>query len=115
MVQRSDERDKDIKEWDDRYIDVLDDIEPILFTWKGDEDSHIGYSAQRVQKALDKHGVDGFVRDAEGHLALNYQELAVLLHAKVRKQQEEIISLTERLKRAERTIEKLCESLNFQP
>ena len=115
LVQRSDERDKDIKEWDDRYIDVLDDIEPILFTWKGDEEPHIGYSAQRVQKALDKHGVDGFVRDADGHLALNYQELAVLLHVKVRKQQEEIISLTERLTRAERIIEKLCEFHNYQP
>lgn len=114
LVQRSDERDKNIKEWDDRYLDVLDDIEPILYTWKGSEEPHIGYSAQRVQKALDKHGVSGFVRDAEGHLALNYQELAVLLHAKVKRQQEEITSLTERLTRAERTIEKLCESLSYQ-
>jgi len=115
LVQRSDERDKNIKEWDDRYLDVLDDIEPILYTWKDSKEPHIGYSAQRVQKALDKHGVEGFVRDAEGHLALNYQELAVLLHAKVRRQQEEIISLTERLTRAERIIEKLCEFHNYQP
>ena len=43
VTQRSDERLKNIRPYESAYDDVLDDLEPITFTWKeNDSQEHIG-------------------------------------------------------------------------
>lgn len=84
VTQRSDERLKDIGEYDSRYDDLLDQLTPITFTWKDDESKceHVGLGAQTVQKALTDLGLDdsGFVRsDSDGILSINYMALSVML------------------------------------
>lgn len=107
VTQTSDERLKDVIEWDDRYIDALDDIEPVLYRWaSGDSGVYAGFIAQRVKKALEAHGLDpsGIVEDGES-LTLHYDSIFSLLTAKVKKQQKKIEDLETRLAR----LEKLCE------
>ena len=107
LTQTSDERLKNVLEWDDRYLDALDEIEPVLFRWiKGDSGIYAGFVAQQVKQALEKHGLNsiGIVGDGE-HLTLHYDSIFTLLMAKVKRQQKKIDDLEKRLER----LEKLCE------
>ena len=108
VTQTSDERLKNVIEWDDRYIDALDDIEPVLYRWaSGDSGVYAGFIAQRVKKALEAHGLDpsGIVEDGE-YLTLHYDSIFTLLMAKVKRQQKKIEDLETRLERLEKI---LCE------
>lgn len=107
----SDETKKDIVEWDEKYDNLLDLVEPILFTWKNSEDKkyHVGVSAQKLQKALNDCGIEnsGMVVGDEGNLSVSYNELTVLLIDKVKEQQKTIESLEDRIARLERIVEGL--------
>lgn len=108
LIQTSDERLKNVEEWDDRYLDALDDIEPVLYKWKnGESGTHAGFIAQQVKQALKNHGLDptGIVEDGE-HLTLHYDSIFSLLTAKVKKQQKKIEDLEKRIERLEAL---LCE------
>ena len=108
LTQTSDERLKDVLEWDDRYIDALDDIEPVLYKWiNGESGVHAGFIAQKVKQALEEHGLDpiGIVEDGE-YLTLHYDSIFSLLMAKVKRQQKKIEDLETRLERLEKI---LCE------
>jgi hypothetical protein len=98
---------KNVLEWDDRYIDALNEIEPVLFRWtNNDSGIYAGFIAQKVKQALENHGLDpsGIVGDGE-HLTLHYDSIFTLLMAKVKRQQAKIDDLEKRLER----LEKRCE------
>ena len=103
VTQTSDARLKNIVEWDDRYLDALDDIEPVMYKWiNGENGIHAGFIAQKVKQALEKHGLDptGIVGDGE-YLTLNYDSIFALYAAKVKRQQKQIENLEKRLERLE--------------
>ena len=109
VQQSSDERIKDIQEWDDRYDLILDAISPILYSMKSGDDTknHIGFSAQKVQKAISDLGIEnsGIVTDGGIYLSLDYNSLFSLLVNKVKKQQEKIDELEQRISRLEKLME----------
>ena len=55
-IGSSDERLKDIVDWNDDYDNFLMELEPICYTWKEGEDKriHTGFGAQTVKKLLQK-------------------------------------------------------------
>lgn len=55
----SDERlKKNIRSYDQRFIDMYPDLEPVLYELKNfSNGSHCGLIAQRVKEAMDKHGI----------------------------------------------------------
>ncbi len=106
VTQRSDEHWKNIEEWDDRYTELLDDLEPIVFRWKDSEDQkqHVGLGARHTKALLEKHGLEdsGFVHVTdEDEYSLVYSELTVMLLKKVQEQQKTIDALEKRLERLE--------------
>lgn len=108
----SDERLKNIVEWDGRYDRLLDCLEPILFSFKSDATGkkHIGVSAQKVLETLDDLGItdSGIVDGGEDiYYSVAYNELTTLLINKVKRQQEEIDYLKNRLARLEKIVEGL--------
>ena len=108
VTQMSDERLKNCLEWDDRYLNALDDIEPVLYRWvSGDSGVYAGFIAQNVKQALESQGLDpsGIVENGK-HLTLHYDSIFSLLMAKVKRQQQEIENLEKRLERLEKI---LCE------
>ena len=55
----SDERDKNITELDERYLNAFHKLNVITYRWKNDpEKLHIGFSAQAVKRAMNTHGID---------------------------------------------------------
>jgi hypothetical protein len=107
LTQTSDERLKNVLEWDDRYLEVLDEIEPVLYRWvNGESGVHAGFIAQKVKQALENHGLDSFgIVEGGDYLTLHYDSIFSLLMAKVQRQQKKIDDLEKRLER----LEKLCE------
>lgn len=109
VQQSSDERLKNIHEWDDRYDLILDAISPILYGMKGGDDTknHIGFSAQKVQKAISDLGIEdsGIVTDGGMYLSLDYNSIFTLLVNKVKKQQKKIDELEARITRLETLME----------
>lgn len=106
----SDERYKDIEEWDDRYDQLIDRIEPIRFKWKNSKEKtrHIGVSAQKVKAALEDLGItdSGIVGGSEeSSYLVAYNELTTLLIGKVKRQQKKIDELEERISRLEKLME----------
>ena len=105
------ERLKNVLDWDERYDRLIDQIEPIRFTFKDDnQKEHIGVSAQKVLSLLDDLEItdSGIVEGSEDTFySVAYNELTTLLIRKVKKQQSEIKSLQERLERLEKIVEGL--------
>ena len=87
VSQRSDERLKNVRAYEDAYDDVIDELEPITFTWKdgSDECEHVGLGARKTKDILNKHGLTdaGFSRDIGGTYVMNYNELTVMLLKRV--------------------------------
>ena len=87
VTQRSDERLKNIRAYENAYDDVIDELEPITFTWKdgSDECEHVGLGARKTKDILNKHGLTdaGFSRDIGGTYVMNYNELTVMLLKRV--------------------------------
>ena len=117
LTQRSDERLKDFQEWDNRYDNILDNVEPQLYTWKGKEDKHVhvGLSAQKLKKAIEDEGItdSGIVTEDE-YLSIAYTELPLLMLRKIKKQQETIETLEAKVESLERKLDALCKFMNFQ-
>lgn len=118
LTQRSDERLKDFRPWDDRYDEILNLVEPQLYTWKEGTDRtvHVGLSAQKLKKAIEDCGItdSGIVADEE-YLAIAYMEIPLLMMRKVKKQQDTIADLENRIRALERRLESLCGYMNYQP
>lgn len=102
IQQASDENLKNIFEYDPKYDDLIDVLEPIIYTWKTRPDGNrlVGLGARKTAALLKMHGLEhsGFVginQDEDGNevYSIDYQELSVMLLHKVQKQQEEIKEL----------------------
>lgn len=93
-ITTSDERRKNIWQWDERFDSVIDQIEPIQFTWKeGDTQSkHIGVSAQKLRDILSRAGItdSGMVVDGDENLGVNYNDIFMLTVKRVQEQQRTI-------------------------
>lgn len=101
---------KDIVPIPDAYIRVFDNISPVLFRYKFEDDDaplHMGYTTQNVQSALSCAGMTGADMAALGNyenengeqrMALAYGELIALLHLKIKSLQNEINMIKENLK-----------------
>ena len=105
----SDERLKNIKEWDDRYDDLLNALDPILYSRKNDEEGNIqiGFSAQATQAALEELGIEGsgIVREnKDGYLGISYTDFIPLLVKRVKEQENRINVLEARLSALERRL-----------
>lgn len=98
---------KDIEAMPAAYGRVLDRLEPVRYRYKTEPDDgpvHLGYIAQDVEAALAAEGIDdaalvGRYTDEVGNvrLALAYEELIPLLHLVLRKQDERIKDLEDRI------------------
>ena len=55
--QTSDERIKDFYELDERYYNFFNKLTPMIYSYKGEDKKHCGYSAQAVKKALFESGL----------------------------------------------------------
>ena len=107
VTNRSDERLKDFEDWDDRYDEAFDAIEPRIFAWKKDRDKdnkphHIGVSAQATRRALEDAGIidSGIVEGEETeteYLNVDYNSIMMLAVKKIKDQQKQIDILMARL------------------
>ena len=110
VINRSDERQKNIKAWDQRYDQLISRLTPILYDWRNsrtDNKTHIGLGAQTVERELKRLGIENSSivhQEENGEYALNYTELSVLLLKKVKDQQTQIDALTARLEALERRL-----------
>ena len=116
ITQGSDERLKNIYQYDDRYDDLLEDLEPIIYAWKDRPDGsrYVGLGARKTAAILDKHGIkdSGFVGigiDDKGEevYGIDYTELSVMLLRKVQKQEKRIKELENTLYDVLKRLEKL--------
>lgn len=117
FINTSDERKKNFLSWDPAYDSLIDDLTPQLFKWKegGDDKINIGFSAQKVKKALEDRGIinSGIVHeDEDGYLSLNYNSLTLLLFNRIKTQDAEIKQLNDRIATLERMVQDLCKSMN---
>lgn len=105
LVQISDERLKDIQQWDTRYDDIFPKLSVIDFLWNsGDANRHhIGFSAQQIQRVLDELGIrdSGLVTDNDTP-AIEYNGIVALLVKRVQEQEKKISELEKRLEKLER-------------
>jgi hypothetical protein len=83
-----------------KYIDMLDDIDPVMFKFKDGDRLHGGYISQWVEESMTKHGITaeefgGFCKDAklddngdvidgEYIYSLRYSEFISIIHAKIK-------------------------------
>lgn len=117
FINTSDERKKNFLPWNPAYDSLIDDLTPQLFKWKegGDDKENIGFSAQKVKKALEDRGIteSGIVHeDEDGYLSLNYNSLTLLLFNRIKTQDAEIKQLNDRIATLERMVQNLCKSMN---
>lgn len=105
VTQRSDENLKNIWEYEAAYDDALDDLEPISYTWREDDDTsqHVGLGARHTRRILEEHGLynAGLVVDRNDLYSINYAELSVMLLKRVQDQTKQIKDLSARLERLE--------------
>lgn len=94
-IQTSDERKKDIiGGMDERYIQFLQRLKPILYRWKeNDNGTHVGFGAQQFEQALKDSGFakeeEFAVINEEGEMGLQYSEVIPVLVYAVQKLMEE--------------------------
>ena len=107
VTERSDERQKDIANWEDIDSLILN-MEPIRFSWKDDKTKkiHWGLGAQRTEKLLEKHGIHntGFVTDSGKEYSIAYSELAPMMLPTVQQNRRRIEALERRIAELERTV-----------
>lgn len=100
---------ENIEEIPQKYIDMLDDISPVIFKFKQGDRLHGGYISQWVEEAMNKHGITaeefgGFCKDqkvdenqnpieGEYQYSLRYAEFIPILHAKIKQLEKEIYEL----------------------
>lgn len=106
---------KNIEDIPDTFVAVWKELSPKVFKWNGlnstNQDYHFGLIAQDVIAAFEKYDLDyteyGFVNsftlpdDDTEYFGIAYDEYHMLTSLVVKKQQEKIDSLEERIKRLE--------------
>ena len=123
----SDERDKNITELDDRYLNAFDKLQIITYRWKNDpEKLHIGMSAQAARRALLEAGIDADNMSAIAHdfwtdevtneekerYSLIYEELIMLTIPVVQKHSVTLNDHTTKLINIEAQLESLKTELD---
>lgn len=115
--QASDENLKNVFEYDEKYDALVDELEPILYSWKSNPTKiHAGLGARKTAATVDRLGIEdcGFVgidHDENGNeiYSVDYQELAVMLLHKYQKEnkalKEQVSSLEDRLSKLEKRLE----------
>ena len=79
---------------DERYIQLLQRLKPILYRWKeNDNGIHVGFGAQQFEQALKDSGFakeeEFAVINEEGELGLQYSEVIPVLVYAIQKLMEE--------------------------
>ena len=100
----SDENLKNIYAYNDEYDRLLDDLEPITYTWKGrDGGEHVGLGARRTRQIIEDHGLvdSGLVTNNNDVYSIDYADLTAMLLKRVQDQTKQIKDLSARLERLE--------------
>ena len=114
--QASDEHLKNVYSYEDKYDELIEALEPIIYTWKDHPDGakYVGLGARKTKALLDKCGIEnsGFVsvhkeEGEEDVYSIDYNELSVMLLHKVQKQQAQIKELENTLADVLKRLEKL--------
>ena len=116
LTQRSDDRLKDYIEWDERYDQLFDALDPRVYHWKDTEEdtiTHLGLSAQSTRQAMDVLGIkDGIaIEGSDGIYSIDYKDITMLAVKRIKDQEQRISDLEARLAKAEAMIEKLTNAL----
>ena len=103
---------RDIANIDDKYIDVLDRLEPKEYKLKVNGDASLGFIAQDVLKITDSLGIDnppfvGGSGEGEDYYTLDYTQFIPILVRKCQKQDEEIRELKSETEELKSEIEEL--------
>lgn len=96
---------ENIQEMPQKYIDMLDDIEPVIFKFKDGDRLHGGYISQWIEESMEKHDIaaeefGGFCKDpkldeneeaieGEYEYSLRYSEFIPIIHAKMKQLNKE--------------------------
>lgn len=114
--QASDEHLKNVYPYEDKYDDLIEELEPITYAWKDHPGGakYAGLGARKTKSLLDKCGIEnsGFVsvhkeEGEEDVYSIDYNELSVMLLHKVQKQQAQIKELKNTLADVLKRLEKL--------
>lgn len=113
--QASDERKKNVYEYDERYDDLLEMLEPIIYEWKDHPTKkHVGLGARRTAELMQEIGIEdgGFVGididdTGEEVYSVDYQELTTMLLHTVQKQQNELDAMKKQLESVMERLERL--------
>lgn len=113
--QASDERKKNVYEYDERYDDLLEMLEPIIYEWKDHPTKkHVGLGARRTAELMQEIGIEdgGFVGididdTGEEVYSVDYQELTAMLLHTVQKQQNELDAMKKQLESVMERLERL--------
>ena len=104
IANGSDERlKKDIVEMDERFLDLLDRLEPKAYRFKdGDEYLHIGFIAQDVIKAMTDLGIEDQplvvgTGDGDDYYGLDYNQIIPILVGTVQKLKREVAELKKKV------------------
>jgi len=80
----------------EKSINIIKSLNPIEYTYKGNNDFHRGLSAQEVEKVLNENGIKNeiyFINKEDGRYMLNYSELIPDLINSIKYQQDQIEEL----------------------
>ena len=110
LTPSSDINKKNVHKWNKNYDSILDDFEPIEYTWKDDPDGlhKLGFSAQQILEVLHNHGIkDSAVSKVGEVTGLDYDSIITLLVKRVQEQTKTIETLKERVDKLEKMMEVL--------
>ena len=105
----SDERKKDICEWNASYDDFLMDIQPICFKWNNKNDCriHTGFGAQTLKNLLERHGIKNsalvFGQEATEY-SVFYSELHAIEVDSIQKNRNKIKELEAKIQELEKIV-----------
>jgi hypothetical protein len=87
----------DIKDLDNKYVDMFDKLKPASFIYNGGTKTHTGFIAQEMEQAITDSGmtVDDFAglvtpKDNDEHYYIDYVELIAVLTAKIKQLEAKI-------------------------
>lgn len=109
FTNNSDKRLKtDIKELDQNYINLIKDIEPVVFTYKKNNQRHIGFIAQDIENAFVKENIEAtpIKIDNLGIYSLDYTQLIGILWKDSKNKNLIIDNLTKRIEQLEKEVNK---------
>ena len=105
FTNNSDKRLKtDIVELDNKYTNLIKDIDPVIFTYKKSNQRHIGFIAQDVEQAFNKEHIEPTLvkKDDLGIYSLDYIQLIGILWKDNKIKNELIENLQSRIEKLEK-------------